>query len=378
MGRRRKGQRKPNKSQEVLDTSFFMLYNMKVNITAVGSLHMSIISIPLSGVPKELRQQIEELLPEPLKVPGWRFFGYKWRKLTQINTKDSNGNTDNSVRIAGTGENETLEISLRKGLDTSCLTPSIYPNDNALNGFNRLKQLKEIGYKEWIFALYEKDESTSTKFQETFEDFLEDARASMNKGFGQKVITDSELEELARKRFAKRDDQTKDSIKEWIGTLDLNLSPQKIEGIAAKVVRDFTRKGVIESYERKEAQEFLDSLGIGADLLNTYNVSSGEAGDPTRILRSMYQIMKNFVDNEDTMNIALFDSQASSHEELIQNRKNTLKYINSIDQLVMSYASTRLKNYDVKPFEIIGSIPQAIGKENVNEVKTNKKLIEIV
>ena len=359
-------------------TPLFLCYNMEVNITAFGSLHMSIISIPLSGVPKELRQQIEELLPEPLKVPGWRFVGYKWRKLTQINTKDSNGNTDNSVRIAGTGENETLGISLRKGLDTSCLTPSIYPNDNALNGFNRLKQLKEIGYKEWIFALYEKDESTSTKFQETFEDFLEDARASMNKGFGQKVITDSELEELARKRFAKRDDQTKDSIKEWIGTLDLNLSPQKIEGISAKVVRDFTRKGVIESYERKEAQEFLDSLGIGADLLNTYNVSSGEAGDPTRILRSMYQIMKNFVDNEDTMNIALFDSQASSHEELMQNRKNTLKYINSIDQLVMSYASTRLKNYDVKPFEIIGSIPQAIGKENVNEVKTNKKLIEIM
>ena len=199
----------------------------------------------------------------------------------------------------------------------------------------------------------------------------------MNKGFGQKVITDNELEELARKRFSKRSDQTKDSVKEWIGTLDLNLSPQKIEGIAAKVVRDFTRKGIIDSYERKEAQQFLDDLGIGADLLNTYNVSSGDAGDPTRILRSMYQIMKNFVDNEDTMNIALFDSQAASHEELMQNRKNTLKYLNSIDQLIMSYASTRLKNFNVKPFEIIGSIPQAIGKESADQVKSNKKLIEV-
>jgi len=338
---------------------------------------MTIISIPLSGVPKELRQQIEELLPEPLTVPGWKFTGYKWRKLTQINTKDSQGNTDNSVRISGTGENETLEVSLRKGLDTSCLTPSIYPNDNALNGFNRLKQLKGIGYKEWIFAQYERDESTSTKFQETFEDALDDARASMNKGFGQKVITDSELEELARKRFSKRDDQTKDSVKEWISTLDLNLSPQKIEGIAAKVVRDFSRKGVIDSYERKEAQQFLDEIGIGADLLNTYNVNSGDSGDVTRILRSMYQIMKNFVDNEDTMNIALFDSQAASHEELLQNRQNTLTYLNSIDQLVMSYASARLKNYTVKPYEIIGSIPQAIGKESSAQVKMDKKLIQV-
>lgn len=337
---------------------------------------MAIINIPLSGVPKELRQQIEELLPEPLTVPGWKFAGYKWRKLTQINTKDNLGNTDNSVRISGTGANETLEVSLRKGLDTSCLTPSIYPNDNALNGFNRLKQLKEIGYKEWIFAQYERDESTSTKFQETFEDALDDARASMNKGFGQKVITDSELEELARKRFSKRDDQTKDSVKEWISTLDLNLSSQKIEGIAAKVVKDFSRKGVIDSYERKEAQEFLDSLGIGADLLNTYGGNAG-LGDPTRVLRTMYQIMKNFVDNEDTMNIALFDSQAASHSELDNNRKCTVDHLKAIDRLILDYASVRLKNFDIKPYEVLGSIPQAVGRENANEVKKEKKLIDL-
>ena len=349
---------------------------MAVNITALGSLHMTIISIPLSGVPKELRQQIEELLPEPLKVPGWKFVGYKWRKLTQINTKDNQGNTDNSVRISGTGDNETLEISLSKGLDTSCLTPSIYPNDNALNGFNRLKQLKKIGYKEWIFAQYERDESTSTKFQETFEDALDDARASMNKGFGQKVITDAELEEIARKRFSKRSDQNKDSVKEWITTLDLNLSPQKIEGIAAKVVRDFSRKGRIDSYERKEAQQFLDSIGIGADLLNTYGPAGG-GGDPTRVLRTMYQIMKNFVDNEDTMNIALFDSQAASHNELDNNRKCTIDHLKAIDRLVMDYASARLKNFDIKPYEVLGSIPQATGRENANDVIKSKKLINV-
>ena len=337
---------------------------------------MTLISIPLTGVPKELRMQIEELLPEPLKVPGWKFSGYKWRKLTQINTKDSNGNTDNSVRISGTGDNEVLQVSLGKGLDTSCLTPSIYPNDNLLNGFNRLKNLKAIGYKEWIFAEYQPDESTSTKFQETFEDALDDARASMNKGFGQKIITDNELEELARKRFSKRDDQTKDSVKEWISTLDLNLSSQKIEGIAAKVVKDFSRKGVIDSYERKEAQEFLDSLGIGADLLNTYGVNAG-SGDPTRVLRTMYQIMKNFVDNEDTMNIALFDSQAASHSELDANRKCTVDHLKAIDRLIMDYASARLKNFDTKPYEVLGSIPQAVGRENANEVKKEKKLIEI-
>lgn len=336
----------------------------------------NIIKIPLSGVPQDLREQIEEMLPEPMKVPGWKFVGYKWRRLTQINTKDKDGNTDNSVRIKGTGENEILQVSLRKGIIITHYTPSIYPGDNLLNGFNRLKNLKEIGYREWIFAEYERDESTQTEFQDSDEDAIDDARASMNKGDGQKVMTDSELEEIGRKRFSKRADQSKDTIKKWLRTLDMNLSYQKIEGIADKISRDFSRKGVIDSYTRSEAEFFLDDLGIGADLLNTYGMNSGVI-DPTRVLRIMHQIMRNFVDNKDTMSIALFDSQASSHEELDNNRKNTIEALAVLDQLIMDYAGTRMRYNKVNPYEIIGSVPQAVGRESTNKVKQDKKLIEL-
>ena len=339
---------------------------------------MTIIPIPLSGVSLELRQEIEKLLPEPITVPGWKFSAYRWRKLTQINTKDKNGNTDNTVRVSGTSDNETLEVSLLAGIDVNLQTPSIYPNDNLINGFHRLKTLKKIGYKEWIFAEYERDESTSTEFQETFEEALDDARASMNKGNGQKVISETEIEEIVRKRFENRSNNTKDKIKEYIFTLDLNLSPQKIEGIATKVSRDYSRKGIVESFDRKEAQEFLEELGIGADLLNTCGIKFGE-GDPTRVLRLVYQVMTNFVKNETTMNIALYDSQASSHPELFENRVNTIKVLDHIDDLVLEYAYTRMKkkNRFKNPYEIIGTIPQAIGKESISEVKKNKELIKI-
>lgn len=319
---------------------------------------MTIISIPLKGVPPLLRAEIESQLPDPLKVPGWKFNCYRWRLLTQINTKDSEGNTDNSVRISGTGDNAELQDSLRKGIDITEFTASIYPNDNLMNGFNRLKNLLEIGYKEWIFAEYVEDQLSRTEFQESFEDCLDDFRASANRGKGQKVITDKEVEELGRKRFQNRKDKSKQSISRWIRSLDLNWSGQKIDGVSNKICKDFTRKGVIESYNRDEAQQFLTNKGIGADLLNTK--------DSTRVARLYPQIMKNFVKNGVTMDLALFDSDACSHEELDNRRNETIDELKEYDELVMQYAVKRMSMFGVHPWNILGSISQKIGvKEQI-------------
>jgi len=314
---------------------------------------MTIISIPLKGVSPQLRAEIESKLPEPLKVPGWKFVGYRWRLLSQINTKNSEGNTDNSVRISGTGDNSELQDSLRKGIDITELTASIYPNDNLINGFNRLKNLLEIGYTEWIFAEYVEDESTRTEFQDCFSDALDDFRASANKGKGQKVITDKEVEELGRKRFQNRKDKSKQDISKWIRTLDLNWSGQKIDGIANKICKDFTRKGVVESYNRDEAQQYLNDNGIGADLLNTK--------DSTRVARLYPQIMRNFVKNGATMNLALFDSDACSHEEIDKRQKETIDELTEMDELVIQYAVKRMNMIGIHPWNIIGSISQKIG-----------------
>ena len=323
---------------------------------------MTFIKVPLRGVPTELRAEIEAALPTPLKVPGWGFKGYVWRKLTQINTKDKKGFADNSVRISGTGENETLEQSLRKGIDTTKLTPSLYPDDNLLDAFNRLKQLIELGYKEWIFAVYEEDKETATEFQSSHEEFIDDFRAAANKGDGTKVITDQEIIELGRKRFQHRKERSKEKIKDWIETLDLNLSPQKLAGIAKRISSDFERKGVIQSFNRKESEEFLANLGIGADVLNTH----GTEGDKTRVLRLLVVVMENFVANNSTLNVALFDSQASSHEDIDDHRDNTLKLLKEVHDLIMNYAGARINNRDIEPLNVIGALPQKIG--DVTEV----------
>jgi hypothetical protein len=314
---------------------------------------MTIIPISLKGVSPQLRKEIESKLPEPLKVPGWKFNGYEWRILTQINTKNADGSTDNSVRIAGTGDAEILQSSLSKGIDVTELTPSIYPNNNLINGFNRVKNLLELGYKEWIFAEYDEDKSTRTEFQESFDECLDDFRATANKGKGQKVISDKEVEELGRKRFQNRKDQSKQTISKWIRTLELNWSGQKVDGVANKICKDFTRKGVIESYNRDEAQQYLTDNGIGADLLNTK--------DSTRVARLYPQIMRNFVENGVTMDLALFDSDACSHEELDKRQSDTIEELKEMDELVMKYAVKRMTMIGTHPWSIIGSLSQKIG-----------------
>ena len=332
---------------------------------------MTFVEIPRNGVPKELRDKIEAALPTPLEVPGWEFSGYVWRNITQINTKDKNGYTDNTVRISGTGENDTLRESLKRGLDISELTPSLYVDengkDNLLNGFNRQKQLLKLKVKEWIFAVYKINKKTATEFQLTHEDFLDDFRAKANRGDGTKVITPDEIEELARKRFENRKDNSKTKIKEWIDSLDLNLSSQRSAAIANKVTKDFERRGVIDSYSRKEAEQWVADQGIGADVLNTV----GKEGDKTRVLRMFVHIMENFINNKSTYGVVLFDSDASKHEQIDAHRETTLKTIKLIDELIMDYAAKRVQFRSKDPLVVLGAIPQKIG--DITEVTTKEE-----
>jgi len=325
------------------------------------------ISIPKNSVPLKLREHIEALLPEPISYPGWKFNRYCWIKLTQINTKDAAGNTDNSVRVGGTeggtGSRDALEVSLERGIDVTKQTPSVYPEENLADGFGRLKKLLKLGYTEWVFSEYIFDEETCTEFQSGMDDALDDFRMSANADDGKKPFTVKEVAELCRKRFSnrKRDKQT---IVKYINSLYHNFSGQQVDAIAKNVIKHYKRKGVIESYDRDEAQNFLKTIGVGADLLNTK--------DATRTARLFPQIMRNFVDNGTTMDIALFDSDACSHEELDKRQQETIKELDEMDALVMLYAAKRmtmtLKN--VNPYNILGSIPQKIikGQKMVKEL----------
>ena len=331
-------------------------YNNQVtSLTAYTLQEIMFIEIPKKGVPAHIRKLVQEALPEPLVVAGWKFKQYVWRRLDQINTKDADGNSDNTVRIGGTGVNEVLQTSLAKGLNPSKLTPSIFPDDNLLNGFNRYKNLALNGYEEWIFAVYEIDEDTKTEFQVTQQDFIDDFRAASNGGDGAKVITIDELKEVGRKRFENRKDRSKKAIKRWVHSLDLNLSNEQINGIAQTISKEYARKGIINSVNRDEAEEHLKKHGIGADLLNIK--------DSTRVLRMFPKMMKNYVDNGTVYRYVDFHSDATTHKQVDDGRKDAQQELLNMHNLCMDYAGAVCKNHGKISWERLGGIAQKIGAE---------------
>ena len=318
------------------------------------------IRIPKSGVSMALKKEIKESLPTPKEYAGWRFKYYEWIRLDQINTIKK-GFTDNSVRVGGTRNDDVLEASLRKGIDISKLTMSTCPVNNLLNGFNRYKKLIKIGYQELIVAVYEKDESTKTEFQDSIGDYIDDFRLSANDGDGAVAVTPAEITEIARKRFSKRSDKSKLAVSRYVNSLNLNLSKQAVEGIAQKVTKHYARQGVVESYTREEAEKKVKKeFKLDCEILNTK--------DTTRTLRIFPRLMKNFIRNHSPLEYVDFHSDATTHKEIEDGRLDSQGELLEYHNLCIDYAAEVTKQGGKVSWKRLGSLAQKIGKEDSNSL----------
>tara|TARA_B100001996_G_scaffold153098_1_gene116499 strand:- start:445 stop:1476 length:1032 start_codon:yes stop_codon:yes gene_type:complete len=324
------------------------------------------IPIPKDGVPpEELRTQIESLLPPPRIIPGWKFVGYRWPRVSQIQTRDKDGNVDNTVRLGGTGDRETLETTLPKGVDITKHPPSFFGALRLLNGFNRTKKIPQAGYEYWIYSEYEEDLLTRTEFQATTDEAVDDLRATFNRDEGAVVITTDEIQELVRNRFDTRidfesevTDEDKAAMVRYVESLNLNLSGNQEKGIVNSVLRDFKRRGRIESVTRKEAETFVNEGGFGADVINTKDI--------TRLLRLWPKIMENYIQYPHKgLNLIDFNSGATSHDQVDDSFAETQRFLENLDELSTQYGTLRsfykIKDPTRKPWHWLGSIFQKIG-----------------
>ena len=253
------------------------------------------------------------------------------------------------------------------------------------------------GYTRLPVAFYVR--TNATQWQPTWEDAVEDFRAVANKDKGQKPITRDEIIKLVEERFEKKIsmhvnydawDVLKTDMAAYLGNLGLNLTPEQINGIITVCVRTFTRRGNVEFYDRKDAEDYLtkyqkvwndtfetegdddlDFTSIDAFLVNTK--------DSTRSLRLWKQIMEHFVEYGEDAPIVSFDSGATSHKEIDVNLRQTLDEIESLQKLTLKFSASYHyhKDVDFAPtWKIIGSIPQKIKKNTKRIFNKFKGLVD--
>ena len=318
-----------------------------------------LLKIEKSGVTPDVKKQIEESLPTPKQYAGWKFKEYRWIDPSKLVTKH-NGFTDNSVRRGGTPDTESLEELLRRGLDTTKLTISVCPNNNVINGFTRTKKLIVIGYKEWIVAVYEPDEDTKTEFQEDLTDYLDDMRLGANEGDGSTPATPEDFQEIGIKRFENRKDKSTLAVSRWVNSIRHPFSKKQVECIANYVMKHHKRKGVVQKYSRAEAEKKIAKISPDTELLNT------KSGTYTNRF-FIEKIIPNTIKGGAPVEFGTFHSDATTHKELDDGRKNVNASLAKLHADVLEYANKYNEN-PIQGWKNLGALAQKIGIENPNKL----------
>ena len=324
-------------------------------------LKNNIVPIPKKGISQKLFNEIVDLLPSPPQRPGFKFSHYGVVSLSQVNTQDKAKNIANSVRVrfeTKSNDDDTLRISLQKGLDITEVPPTLYPNFNVGDGFNRIRDLRSLNYEQWIFAFYVPDEQSRNEFQSSNEDALEDFRMSLNANDGKRPCSQDEILEHVRKRMTEKWDKTK--IKKFIHSLDLNLSGSKVDGISNTIDRERKRKGVVKPISADEAEEFIQKNSKGALYFNTKSGAS--------VARTAVSVVKSLIAPNSPavpVKVCTFSTSACSHEQIDDHHDKAVEDLYSlVDELIeFGLKAASMKCQGISPVEIIGSVPQKIIKD---------------
>ena len=315
-------------------------------------------------------------------VPGWGHGKPFWIDISDIRLKNADGTENNSIRLGGTGDQDGLESDVSKGLKTSVPLCAVYidPDPDVeyvvqlLDWFNRVKEFGRQGYKRLPVVPYFRD--NPTEFQLTLQDAIDDFRAVANRGTGQKVITEKEILELLRKRFATYPlTGLKDRMVRYLTQLDLGLSSQEIKGKCNTVLRERERLGNIEYFSRKDAEAWKADWWKNYESKGPWDTEPEicNAADSTRALRLWIQIMDHYIKTGEVYHFMTFDSSAVTHDGLDKGVKDLNKELRDIQKKVVKYVHKLHEKAGVNKLDptwnIIGSIPQKIeedGTKNVN------------
>lgn len=300
--------------------------------------------VPKTGNIKDW-ENILEKMPEPEKeLDGMAF---KERVILSTNSPNKKNNIDGSntnlARNGGTGTRDTSQIgSFQQGIIPSEKPPRVLwddetQEDDLWGGFGRSETFAELGYKYWVYDRYTYDESTRNPLQKSNLDVLEDQAISDNGTPASKPPSKNDYIGIIIRRIQKYG-WGKDDITGWFETINHCLTKDQIRDYATDAIARHKALGRIEWFKENEVKQEVSSQAPQTTLLNTSNAYKGNT---QRFLRTLPSAMKAYVESQGSpQEYTLWNSNASSHEELEDSHSAIDKYMKNIPELLVEFVET--------------------------------------
>ena len=308
---------------------------------------------------------IKSKLPPEEQVDGMRFLDRKILLTSVPNRKNKRGETQNLARKAGTGKrDETLLGSFEKGIDIREMPPKLINEDGHLSlygGYGRAVIFEELGYKVWVYDIYEYDESTRNSLQTTDLEVLEDAAISDNGSAKSKPAEKSDYIGILIRRI-KDHGWDRDQMTEWFNSIEHCLTKRQVADYVTAAIREEMAEGRIEWFKEHEIAQIVANYDPSLIILNT---TDAEKGNNQRFIRTVRTMMRSYINSGGvTQSYCLWNSQACSHEGIDDSHIAAENIMNEfVDEcLEFSAAVNFFKTKACEPQKVIF---QKIGSDNL-------------
>jgi hypothetical protein len=332
--------------------------------------------IPNSGDVKAW-QSILDRMPTPVyELDGMKFKERVILPTNQPNRKNHETNTNiNLARNSDTTRDPSQIGSFSQGIIPTEQPPRTIwipeeEEDDLWGGFGRSVTFAELGIKYWVYDRYEYDESTRNDFQTSNLDTLEDQAISDNGRPSAKPPTKNDYLGILVGKI-QRNEWDKDTIIAWFDTIDHCLTKDQIRDYASDAIKRHKALGRIEFVKESDVKAEVNSNHPGLHILNT---SNGHKGNVQRFLRTLPYMMQSYIMTDGaTQEYCLWNSSASSHEEMDDSHEELDKYMIKFMPLVEDFVDTyrfRVKKDNTHRACVPSKVfAQKIGEYNADEMR---------
>jgi len=302
----------------------------------------------------------------PENLPGYKFIHRIVIKVSSLVLKNKKGETQNPARA--TNASRDSKGSFEKGINVKCLPPKVVrreKNHNLFGGFGRKEYFDELGYKYWVYDVYE-DDGQTTDFMLDEEDKFDDNALSDNGEFTNSPPTKQDYVCAAMDKISKYGwDKTK--LKSWFDNgIKHTLTENQVNDYVADAFRRDAAKGRIEWFREAEIKQQLKKQNL--ENLTVINTNGAEKGNDARLLKVLMKLMDGYCDSMgQTQEIGLHNTFTSTWDTTDMANDAMVKLAESFIGKILRFSAAH-SYFKTTPWKVTKRITQRKGEGGDEEL----------